>query len=118
MARDDPESLAAVSNFCVGRRGVGSVRWLEPTDVRSLDLDATVQLSKGSIEVYLDEGAKPEARAVVCCAELRCAAPCAGSAAALGAQTPGAPPRHCRGCAPRPHPTLHPTLHVRRWGGA
>lgn len=51
MARDDPASLAAVANFTVGRRGVGSVRWLEPTDVRGLDLDATVQLSKGSIEV-------------------------------------------------------------------
>ncbi len=51
MARDDPGSLGAVANFSVGRRGVGSVRWLEPTDVRGLDLDATVQLSKGSIEV-------------------------------------------------------------------
>lgn len=51
MARDDPASLGAVANFSVGRRGVGSVRWLEPTDVRGLDLDATVQLSKGSIEV-------------------------------------------------------------------
>lgn len=51
MARDDPASLASVANLVVGRRGVGSVRWLEPTDVRGLDLDATVQLSKGSIEV-------------------------------------------------------------------
>ena len=51
MARDDPASLASVANFTVGRRGVGSVRWLEPSDVRGLDLDATVQLSKGSIEV-------------------------------------------------------------------
>ena len=51
MARDDPASLASVANFTVGRRGVGSVRWLEPSDARGLDLDATVQLSKGSIEV-------------------------------------------------------------------
>ena len=51
MARDDPSSLASVANFTVGRRGVGCVRWLEPSDVRGLDLDATVQLSKGSIEV-------------------------------------------------------------------
>lgn len=51
MARDDPACLAEVANFCVGRRGVGSVRWLEPVDVRALDLDATVQLSRGSIEV-------------------------------------------------------------------
>ncbi|PSC76893.1 nuclear pore complex NUP98A isoform B [Micractinium conductrix] len=60
MARDDPACLAEVANFVVGRRGVGSVRWLEPTDVRGLDLDASVQLSKGSIEVYLDESQKPE----------------------------------------------------------
>ncbi|KAL4426686.1 hypothetical protein ABPG77_004742 [Micractinium sp. CCAP 211/92] len=60
MARDDPACLGEVSNFCVGRRSVGSVRWLEPVDVRGLDLDATVQLSKGSIEVYLDEANKPE----------------------------------------------------------
>ncbi len=53
MARDDPACLGEVSNFCVGRRSVGSVRWLEPVDVRGLDLDATVQLSKGSIEVRL-----------------------------------------------------------------
>jgi hypothetical protein len=30
---------------------VGSVRWLEPVDVRGLDLGAAVQLAKGSIEV-------------------------------------------------------------------
>ncbi|KAL4425557.1 hypothetical protein ABPG75_009573 [Micractinium tetrahymenae] len=60
IARDDPACLGEVANFCVGRRGVGSVRWLEPVDVRGLDLDATVQLSKGSIEVYLDEANKPE----------------------------------------------------------
>ncbi|PRW58789.1 nuclear pore complex NUP98A isoform X1 isoform B [Chlorella sorokiniana] len=60
MARDDPASLASVANFVVGRRGVGSVRWLEPTDVRGLDLDGTVQMSKGSIEVYLDDSTKPE----------------------------------------------------------
>lgn len=51
MARGDPDSLAAVSGFVIGRRGIGCVQWLGPTDVRGLDVDATVRLSKGSVEV-------------------------------------------------------------------
>ena len=51
MAREDPQSLAAVSGFKVSRQGVGSVRWLEPTDVRGLDVNGTVRLSKGAVEV-------------------------------------------------------------------
>ncbi len=51
MARSDPSSLAAVSNFTVGRRNIGAVRWLEPSDVRGLDLDSILALGKGSIEV-------------------------------------------------------------------
>ena len=60
MARDDPSSLADVANFTVGRRGVGSVRWLDPVDVQSVDLDSIVNLSRGSVEVYLDDEIKPE----------------------------------------------------------
>jgi nuclear pore complex protein Nup98-Nup96 len=60
MARDDPSSLSEVANFTVGRRGVGAIRWLDPVDVRGLDLDTIVNLSRGSVEVYLDEEAKPE----------------------------------------------------------
>lgn len=60
MARDDPMNLSSVSNLTVGRRGVGHVRWLDPTDVRGLDLDSVVELSRGSIEVYLDDATKPE----------------------------------------------------------
>lgn len=52
MARDDPRSLAAVSGFRVSRQGVGSVRWLEPTDVRGLDVNGTVRLTKGAVEVW------------------------------------------------------------------
>ena len=51
MARDEPASLGAVSGFRVARRGIGAVRWLEPTDVRALDVNATVRLSRGSVEV-------------------------------------------------------------------
>ena len=51
MAREDPQSLAAVSGFRVSRQGVGSVRWLEPTDVRGLDVTGTVRLTKGAVMV-------------------------------------------------------------------
>lgn len=51
MAREDPASLAAVASFAVGARALGRVRWLEPVDVRGLDLDAVVRLGKGSVEV-------------------------------------------------------------------
>lgn len=59
MAREDPDSLASVSNFTVGRDGVGSVRWLDDVDVRGLDLDSVVSLAKGSVEVYPDSSVKP-----------------------------------------------------------
>ena len=51
MAREDPQSLAAVSSFKVSRRGIGCVRWLEPTDVRGLDVNVTVRLTRGVVEV-------------------------------------------------------------------
>ncbi len=51
MAREDPRSLASVSGFKVSRQGIGSVRWLDPTDVRGLDVNDTVRLTKGAVEV-------------------------------------------------------------------
>lgn len=101
MARGDPEALAQVPNFVVGRQGFGAIRFLQPTDVRGLDLDSLVRFSRGlcfpftlslsshctnvgsadgscgdglqsrfpcaipwasagSVEVYLEEGDKPE----------------------------------------------------------
>ncbi len=51
MAREDPDALASVANFKIGRRGIGAVRWLTPTDVRSLNVEGTVALSRGSVEV-------------------------------------------------------------------
>ncbi|KAK2078505.1 hypothetical protein QBZ16_003345 [Prototheca wickerhamii] len=59
LAREDPGALAALPEFVVGRRGLGSVRWLEPVDVRGLDLDAIVSISRGSVEVYLEGPDKP-----------------------------------------------------------
>ena len=59
MAMDDPESLAYVANFTVRREGVGSVRWLDPVDIRNLNVDSIVTLANGSIDVYHDEATKP-----------------------------------------------------------
>lgn len=102
MARDDPACLCEVSNFCVGRRGVGSVRWLEPVDVRELDLDATVQLNKGSIE----------ASSELCFGCLRCRCACCGVICARfgGVDIPFAHPflfctRHIERLPPLPFPS-------------
>lgn len=60
MAREGGAgALAEVSDFSVGRRGVGSVRWLEPVDLCGVDLDACVSVTRGSVEVYLDGPDKP-----------------------------------------------------------
>ena len=51
MARTDPQSLTRVANFTIGRQRMGQIRWLDPVDVRGLDVDATVRLSKDTVEV-------------------------------------------------------------------
>jgi hypothetical protein len=50
-AREDASALGRVAGFVVGRRGVGAIRWLDPVDVRRIDLDVVVTLSRGSVEV-------------------------------------------------------------------
>lgn len=52
MAREDPESLAHIANFTVGRPGIGSVHWLEEVDVRGVDVEGLVCLTKGGVEVH------------------------------------------------------------------
>ncbi|KAK9808458.1 hypothetical protein WJX73_007966 [Symbiochloris irregularis] len=54
MAREDPLLLSRVNNFVVAHKGVGRIRWLQPVDVRGLDLDAIVRLDPGIVEVYLE----------------------------------------------------------------
>ena len=51
MARSDPQSLAQVANFTIGRQRMGKIRWIEPVDVRRLDIDSTVRFSKDTCEV-------------------------------------------------------------------
>ncbi|KAL1347456.1 hypothetical protein HN51_023539 [Arachis hypogaea] len=55
----DPGYCTRVPNFTVGRLGYGSVRFLEKTDVRGLDLDHIVKFYKHEIVVYSDENDKP-----------------------------------------------------------
>jgi len=59
MAQEDIDSLSSVANFTVGKDGVGSVRWLDPVDIRGLDLDSIITLAKGSIDVYPEASVKP-----------------------------------------------------------
>ena len=47
LASSDPESLAAVEGFTLSRRGVGSLRWLVPVDVRCLELDRIARIDQG-----------------------------------------------------------------------
>ena len=51
LAREDPGLLASVANFVVSLKDVGQVRWLQPVDLRGLDLDDIVHLSPGTVEV-------------------------------------------------------------------
>ena len=55
----DPGYCSCVPNFTVGRIGYGSVRFLNKTDVRGLDLDKIVKFHRNEIVVYGDENDKP-----------------------------------------------------------
>eukprot|EP00897_Mesotaenium_endlicherianum_P008841 jgi/Mesen1/7986/ME000425S07193 len=57
--RAGPGYCKRVRDFVVGRRGYGQIRWLGETDVRKLDLEAIVQLSRCEVLVYMDEERKP-----------------------------------------------------------
>jgi nuclear pore complex protein Nup98-Nup96 len=59
LATMSSEQLSAVSRFTVGRKGIGNVLFLEPTDVRGLDIDNIVEFEPGEIVVYPDEHYKP-----------------------------------------------------------
>jgi len=52
------EQLRQIQDFEVGRHGLGSIRWEGCTDVRALDLDATVDIQFGKLNMY-PHGEKP-----------------------------------------------------------
>ncbi|KAI4296951.1 hypothetical protein L6164_036867 [Bauhinia variegata] len=55
----DPGYCSRIPDFTVGRYGYGSVRYLEKTDVRGLNIDELVRFHKHEIVVYNDENNKP-----------------------------------------------------------
>ena len=59
IAREDPDELSKISNFTVGRKDVGFIRWMEPVDVRGINLDDIISLAIGSVEVYPESSKKP-----------------------------------------------------------
>jgi len=58
MYTADPSSLRRVHNFTVSRPGVGSIRWLQPVDIKGLKLDGIVTIQQGEVFCYAD-GEKP-----------------------------------------------------------
>ncbi|PXF45782.1 Nuclear pore complex protein NUP98B [Gracilariopsis chorda] len=52
LASRDMTELQMVEDFTVGRHGVGKIRWIQPVDVRGLDLDLAVDIQQGEVAVY------------------------------------------------------------------
>lgn len=57
LAASSMTELQHVRGFTVGRRGIGSVRWMEPVDVRGLVLDDCVHIERGDVSVLPDRDA-------------------------------------------------------------
>jgi len=53
------KALAQVEDFVVTRKNFGSVRWLEPVDVRRLEIDRVVRIERGVIYVYHENSGVP-----------------------------------------------------------
>ncbi|CAN0840765.1 Nuclear pore complex protein NUP98A [Linum grandiflorum] len=53
--RAEPGFCRRVKDFVVGRRGFGSIKFLDETDVRRLDLDSLVHFNNREVIVYMDE---------------------------------------------------------------
>ncbi|KAK4537292.1 hypothetical protein CDCA_CDCA11G3317 [Cyanidium caldarium] len=51
--------LAAVHDLVIGRHEVGEIRWLQPVDVRGLDLDRDVELEPRQVTLYPDAARRP-----------------------------------------------------------
>ena len=58
--RNGDEALAAVDNFSVSSEAYGRVKWLEPVDIRGLDLDKIVSFEQACLCLYPeDQGIEP-----------------------------------------------------------
>lgn len=54
------DQLKAVPNFTVKKDGCGAIQFLDPVDVRGLDIDSIIEFTQHSIAVYPNEDHKPE----------------------------------------------------------
>lgn len=55
----EPGFCSHVKGFVVGRQGYGSIKFLEETDVRELDLESYIEFRNREVIVYMDESKKP-----------------------------------------------------------
>lgn len=46
-----------VEGFTVGRHGFGKIEWIEPVDIRGLQIDVCVEISHGEVSVFPDQEA-------------------------------------------------------------
>ena len=53
--RSGDEALAAIDNFSVSNEAFGRVKWLEPVDVRGLDLDKIVSFEQACLCLYPED---------------------------------------------------------------
>ncbi|XP_074331862.1 uncharacterized protein LOC141668757 isoform X2 [Apium graveolens] len=55
----EPGFCSHVKGFVVGRKGYGSIKFLEETDVREFDLESYIEFRNREVIVYMDESKKP-----------------------------------------------------------
>lgn len=58
LASQTMAELQQVENFTVGREGYGEITWVDPVDVRGLNLDAVVDIQHGEVAVYPEKEAE------------------------------------------------------------
>lgn len=67
LRQSEPSALKRVSNFVVGQKGFGQIRFLAPVDLTGIDLDrlfdGIVQFGEGEAVLYADPECAPKAEA-------------------------------------------------------
>jgi len=52
LEREGEDALSSVDGFTITRKNVGSIKWLEPVDVRHLCIDRTVRIDRGVVHIH------------------------------------------------------------------
>ncbi|CDF35044.1 unnamed protein product [Chondrus crispus] len=52
LAKMSSDELSKVDELTIGKKGLGEISWLEPVDMRGLDIDQVVQIKKREVSVY------------------------------------------------------------------